>query len=200
MTVGEIPMTKPTQRFRMDSDRLTGASRFILLAAAAGAAGWMLSSPELRPSAGTAPDSGTVRAMIEQADAEARASRLEALAKDLTPLEKEWGIKLFGIRRTAAGYALDLRYKVLDPERAASILHRGLNPNPHVIVERSGAKLGVPFTEKAGSLRSSVSSASQIRKGRDYGALFANPGRHVKPGDTVTLVMGPFRAEHLTVQ
>ena len=148
----------------------------------------------------TAPDPQALRAQIEQAETEALAAQIEALAKDLTPLEKEWGIKLLGIRLTAADYALDLRYKVLDPEKALPLLHRTFNPNPYVIVERSGAKLGVPFTEKAGSLRSSVSSADQIKKGRNYSVLFANPAKHAKPGDEVTLVMGSFRAEHVRVE
>jgi hypothetical protein len=69
-----------------------------------------------------------------------------------------------------------------------------------VIVERSGAKLGVPFTAKAGSLRSSVTTADQIKRGRNYSALFANPGKHVKPGDKVTVAFGNFQAESLVVQ
>jgi len=138
--------------------------------------------------------------MMQRADAAAQATQIEALKKDLTPREKKWGVKLLGIRRSAAGYVLDLRYKVLDAEKALPILHRTFNPNPYVIVERSGAKLGVPFTDKAGSLRSSVSSAGQIRTGRNYGVLFANPGQYVKAGDKVTLVMGSFKAEHVVVQ
>ena len=137
---------------------------------------------------------------IEHAKAAARAAASEAMAEELTPLEKEWGIKLLGIRTTAAGYVLDFRYKVLDPQKAAPLLQRQYSANPYIVVERSGAKLGVPFTDKAGSLRSSVSSAGQIRQGRNYGALFANPGKHVKPGEKVTIVFGDFKAEHVIVQ
>lgn len=138
-------------------------------------------------------------AEIEQAKAADRAAASKVISEALTPLEKEWGIRLLGIRTTAAGYALDFRYQVLDPQKAAPLLQRQYNANPYLVVERSGARLGVPFTDKAGSLRSSVSSAGQIRQGRNYGALFANPGKHVKPGDKVTIVFADFKAEHLIV-
>lgn len=140
------------------------------------------------------------RAAIEEAVAKEDSERLLALEQDLTPLEREWGIKLLGVRLTANGYALDFRYKVLDPQKAAPIVHRRFSPTPYLLVERSGAKLGVPFTDKAGSLRSSVTTPDQIKRGRNYMALFANPGKHVKPGDTVTIAFGNFRAEHLVVQ
>lgn len=137
---------------------------------------------------------------IEQAKAAARMAASRASSESLTPLEREWGIRLLGVRTTAAGYALDFRYEVMDPQKAAPLLQRQYNANPYLVVERSGARLGVPFTDKAGSLRSSVSSAGQIRQGRNYVALFANPGKHVKPGDKVTVVFADFKAEHLTVR
>ncbi len=140
------------------------------------------------------------RAAIERAVVQNEEQRLRALEEELTPLEREWGIKLLGIQVTAGGYALDFRYKVLDPQKAAPIVQRKFSPVPYVLVERSGAKLGVPFTQKAGSLRSSVTTAEQIKRGRNYSALFANPGKHAKPGDKVTVAFGRFRAEHLTVQ
>jgi hypothetical protein len=150
--------------------------------------------------ADAAPDRQAILAAIEQAHAQALAARLQALEQDLTPLERQWGIKLLGIQVTAAGYALDFRYAVLDPAKAAPIVQRRFSPTPYVLVERTGAKLGVPFVQKAGSLRSSVTTAEQIRRGRNYSALFANPGKHVKPGDKVTVAFGHFRAENLTVR
>lgn len=138
--------------------------------------------------------------IIRQANASAEANSLAAMEKELTPLERKWGIKLLGLRMTAAGYALDFRYKVLDPKKAAPLLNRSFNLTPFVLVEKSGAKLGVPFTEKAGSLRSSVTTSSQIKKGRNYSALFANPGHHVSAGDEVTIVIGDFMAQHIAVQ
>jgi hypothetical protein len=138
--------------------------------------------------------------IIRKANARTQAEELAAMEKDLTPLEREWGVKMLGLRLTAAGYGLDFRSKVLDPEKAAPLLDRSFHLTPFVLVEKSGAKLGVPFTEKAGSLRSSVTTTSQIKKGRNYSALFANPGHHVRSGDEVTIVIGQFRAENIPVQ
>jgi hypothetical protein len=117
----------------------------------------------------------------------------------LSALEREWGIRLLGIRRVAAGYGLDFRYQVLDPEKAAPILQRKYSRDPHLIVEKSGAVLRVPFSHKVGTMRQSVRVASQIKRGKRYFVLFANPARHVQPGDEVTIVIGSFRAEHVTV-
>lgn len=122
----------------------------------------------------------------------------DAPAQDLAALEKQWGIKLLGLRQTAAGYMLDLRFLVRDAEKAAPLLARDIAR--HVIVDKSGAVLRVPSTEKLGSLRSTVRTASMVKSNRIYNALFANPGRHVKAGDRVTLVLGEFRAERLTVE
>lgn len=106
-------------------------------------------------------------------------------------IEEQWGVKLVGLRHTAAGYMLDLRFRVLDPEKAAPLLSR--NIDRYVVVEKSGAVLRVPSTEKLGMLRSAVSSPDMVKKDRVYAALFANPGRHVRPGDKVTLVLGDFK-------
>ncbi len=147
-----------------------------------------------------ATDQNAALAMIRQADAVATAETIEALQRDLTPLEREWGIKVLGVRWTTGGYMLDFRYQVLDPDKAIALLHRAYSTRPHVEVDKSGAVLTVPFTQKAGALRSSVSSPEQIKIGRNYTALFANPGQHVSPGDTVTVVIGDFRLEKVTVQ
>jgi hypothetical protein len=186
------------KRHRCFYTSLLRATRLVLLGSAVPMA-WFVTG-EAQAAVEKPRDLKAARAAIEQADAKAQAARLEALAKDLTPLEREWGIKLLGVRLTAAGYALDFRYKVLDPKKAAPIVQRRFSPTPYLIVERTGAKLGVPFTDKAGSLRSSVTTAEQVRQGRNYTALFANPGKHVKPGDKVTVAFGNFRADHLIVQ
>jgi hypothetical protein len=139
-----------------------------------------------------------IEAKIEQAQAQKDADFLKALEKELTPMEKDWGIKFYGIKWTAAGYMLHLRFRVLDPEKAYPLLSRKIKRQ--VIVEKSGAVLKVPFSPKVGSLRSTVRTPNMVKKGRNYEALFANPGRHVKPGDKVDLVIGNFMVENIIVQ
>ena len=114
-------------------------------------------------------------------------------------LEDKWGIRLEGIRLTAAGYMIDFRYRVINPEKAAPLLSRK-KIDRHMLVEKSGAVLQVPSTEKLGALRSAVSTPDMVKRNRIYGALFANPGKHVKPGDKVTVVIGDFKAENIIVE
>ena len=119
-------------------------------------------------------------------------------AENLMKLQNDWGIELIGPRHTAAGYFLDLRFRVVDPEKAAALLRRQVTR--YVIVEKSGAVLRVPSTEKLGLLRSAVATPSMVKRDRIYSALFANPGRHVQPGDKVTVVLGDFKAQHVMVE
>jgi hypothetical protein len=107
----------------------------------------------------------------------------------------EWGIDILGIRWSAAGYVLDFRYRVHDAEKAAPLLVHQIKP--HIVVEKNGAKLGVPRSPKIGSLRS---SSRNVKPNRNYYVLFANPGRMVAVGDKVTVEIGEFKASHLVVQ
>ncbi len=106
-----------------------------------------------------------------------------------------WGIRVIGIRRTAADYMLDFRFRMLDPEKAAAIMDRKIKPQ--LIVEKNGHKLQVPVSAKIGPLRQAPKFA---KVDRNYFMFFANPGRAVKAGDQVTLVIGDFRQEHIVVE
>jgi hypothetical protein len=113
---------------------------------------------------------------------------------DATMTER-WGIKVIGIRRTAADYMLDFRYTVLDPQKMTMLMDRKIKP--HLIVERTGQKLQVPISAKIGPLRQAAKFA---KAGRNYFVFFANPGRTVKKGDRVSIVIGDFTAKHLVVE
>jgi hypothetical protein len=106
-----------------------------------------------------------------------------------------WGIRVIGIRRTAADYMLDFRFRMLDPEKAATIMNRKIKPQ--LIVEKNGHRLQVPVSAKIGPLRQAPKFA---KVNRNYFMFFANPGRAVKAGDQVTLVIGDFRQEHIVVE
>jgi len=106
-----------------------------------------------------------------------------------------WGIRVIGIRRTAADSMLDFRFRMLDPEKAAIIMDRKIKPQ--LIVEKNGRKLQVPVSAKIGPLRQAPRFA---KVNRNYFMFFANPGRAVKAGDKVTLVIGDFRQEHIVVE
>lgn len=113
---------------------------------------------------------------------------------DIERIEAEWGIQIEGIRRTAGGYMLDFRYRVVDAGKAAPLFDR--KTKPYLLDQATGARFLVPSPPKTGPLRTS----NPPLEGRIYWMFFANPGRYVKPGDRVTVIIGDFRAENLTVE
>ena len=132
-----------------------------------------------RPDEPTAPQAGA-------GDGVHRASPLEA---------EEWGIEVVGLTASAAGYLLDFRYRITDPEKASSFMDR--QAKPYLVDEATGAKLFVPSPPKVGPLRQTT---RQPRTDRTYAVLFANPGRFLAAGDRVTLVVGECRLENVIVQ
>jgi len=110
-------------------------------------------------------------------------------------IEEEWGVRVLGIRRTAAGYMLDFRYRVLDAEKAAPILDRRITP--YVEVEETGVRLLVPQAPKLGSMRQ---TSFAVKADRDYFIVFANPSQIVSKGDLVSVVVGDFQTSPLAVQ
>jgi hypothetical protein len=128
----------------------------------------------------------------------ARSAIAAATPPEPGDLAERWGVEPLAVRLSAAGYMLDVRVRVLDPEKAAPLLVR--TSGWHVVAEKSGGVLQVARSPKIGALRATVRTESMVKKDRVYGALFANPGRVVSAGDEVTLVMGDLRAVHLVVQ
>lgn len=109
--------------------------------------------------------------------------------------ERQWGVRIEGIRLSAAGYMLDFRYQVTDSQKATSLF--GKQINPYLIDEKSGAKLIVPSPSKVGPLKQSSYKPIQDKI---YFVMFANPSRLIKPGNRVTVVMGDFKAQGLIVK
>lgn len=115
--------------------------------------------------------------------------------KSLSPLEHQWGIKIESIHLSAAAYMVDFRFRVLDPKKAAPLLDRA--NKPYLIDEATGNKMLVPDSPKTGPLRQ---TEIQPKPNRVYWLFFANPGRRISSGSKVTVVIGDFKAEHLSVQ
>lgn len=146
--------------------------------------GWLLLTAIVLTGCSTAPD--RPHGAYGAAPAEGEAS----------PVEQQLGIRVDGITLSAAGYMLDFRYHVNDPEKAAPLLDRKIKP--YLLDEASGARFLVPDTPKLGSLRPTSRNHAIQRSG--YYMLFANPGRYLKPGSRVSLVLGETRIDHLTVR
>lgn len=117
-------------------------------------------------------------------------------AAPLKPIPREgerFGVDQLRIHRTADGHMLDFRYRVVDAELARSLLAR--DSVAYLVHDRSGTRVAVPSTPKAGALR----TRGIARVGRSYFALFGNPHDLVQPGDHVTVVLGGLTA-HLRVE
>ncbi len=119
-----------------------------------------------------------------------------AAAEGRGRVEEAAGIRVEALRLSAAGTMLDFRYRVIDQARAAALLDGRQRP---YLLDGRGAKLGVPETPILGSLRQTARNG-KVSPQHTYFMLFANPGRYLRPGDQVTLVVGDARLTDLTVE
>lgn len=111
-----------------------------------------------------------------------------------TGVAEKLGIKPLGVLLTAAGTMLEFRYIVADPEKSHPVFDR--RNKTFLVDQASGAGFGVPSDTNLGALRS---SSRDPVAGKEYFILFVNPGRLVKRGSKVTIVIGDFKIENLTV-
>ena len=107
------------------------------------------------------------------------------------------GIKIRGLVLSSADYMLYFRYRVVDPAKAAPLMDRKIKP--YLVVEATGNRLDIPNTPKLGLLRQTPRSSS-VAKERDYFIMFANPGRRLKSGDKVSLMVGDTKIENLPIE
>lgn len=106
-----------------------------------------------------------------------------------------YGIEVQGVRHAAAGYMLDFRYRVVDEQRAATLINPRLRP--YLLDQQTGKQYIVPTVGRVGPLRQ---TRAKVEAGRTYFVFFANPGRAVAPGTKVSVVMGDLVIKDLTVQ
>jgi hypothetical protein len=135
------------------------------------------------PSAKTAPAAAATRAAPVS-----RSQRAEMY------YARRFGVDHLQVRSTASGASLQFRYRVLDAHKAQILNDK--RATPYMIDMQTGNRLLVPTMEKIGALRQMA--APEV--GREYWMVFSNPGKLVKPGQRVDIVVGPFRVEGLTVE
>ena len=112
-------------------------------------------------------------------------------------LEQGLGIRIEGLRLSAAGNMIDLRYRVNDADKAAPLFDRKIRP--YLLDEASGAAFGVPESPKVGQIRTTRRNSDPLSE-RDYHILFANPGHLLQAGQKVSLVIGDVRLRNIVVQ
>lgn len=119
-----------------------------------------------------------------------RAER-QAIQFEIGPqaLEDRFGIRIVLITVTAGGGLVDLRYQVVDAEKAPLIWET--ENLPVLIAEDSGTTLRVPPPR---------ARPDKIEAGHVYFLLVPNAEGAIRPGTRVTLVFDNVRVEHLTVE
>jgi hypothetical protein len=112
-----------------------------------------------------------------------------------TTIENGWGIQVSSMRLSMGNSVVDLRYKVLDPEKAARL---GDGKTPAYIIDRTtGKKLVMPTPPKEGAF---PPYSSKLVAGRTYFSMVSNQGGTLKSGSQVTVVIGGSEATNLTVE
>ena len=100
------------------------------------------------------------------------------------------GVRVIRVAVAAGGGMIDLRYQVVNPDKAV-IVHDKAKP-PAVVDERTGQVLNRPWMD--------MSHAGELHAGVTYYELLVNSGGLVKPGGPVSVVIGGARLEHLIAQ
>ena len=111
-------------------------------------------------------------------------------AVDANGLADRSGVRLTQVAVTGGGGLIDLRYQVLDPNRANS-LHDAATP-PAVIEEGSGLVVR--------DLLMSHAHTGKYTAGETYYLVFENPGNWVRRGSKVSVLLGSAQVEHVVVR
>jgi hypothetical protein len=137
-----------------------------------------------------------VRAVVAEAEKQ-RLARIQPNPELSKALRDKWGVEVIGINLTSAGYMLDFRFRVVDVEKALPLFDHRIKP--YVVADKSDIKLPVPMAPKVGAFRP-TNRGKNIKADKTYYMVFGNPDSYVKPGEQVSVVIGDFKAENLTVQ
>lgn len=107
--------------------------------------------------------------------------------------EMIWGVDSFGIKTAESGELIRFSWRVLDPVKAKALNDK--KKEPFLVDPQAGVRLVVPSLEKVGQLRQSSTPVA----GMSYWMAFSNPGRQVKRGDHVSVVIGNLHVDGLVV-
>jgi hypothetical protein len=99
------------------------------------------------------------------------------------------GVKVTVVAVTGDGGLVDLRFKVVDPERA-NALHDPRTP-PAVVDEESGLVVHDLFMDH--------SHSGPYKAGVTYYLVFNNPGNWLHHGSTVSVLLGDAQLRHVPV-
>ena len=105
-----------------------------------------------------------------------------------------WGVDSLRVKSVESGEMIRFSYTVIDANKAKQLNDK--KANPALIDERARVSLVIPTLEKVGQLRQTGTPEA----GKSYWMVFSNKRIVVKPGDRVSVVIGKFRVDGLTVE
>ena len=105
-----------------------------------------------------------------------------------------WGIDTLSVKAVESGELIRLTWRVLDSDKAKTLNDEKVEP--FLIDPAARAKLVVPELPFMGKMR----VKNKPEAGMVYWMAFSNPGKVVKPGDHVNVVIGQFHVNGLVVQ
>lgn len=110
-------------------------------------------------------------------------------------VEEQWGIRVSALRLSMADSYIDMRYTVLDPQKASRL---GDGKTTACLLDSaSGTKLLMPRPPSEGAF---PPTGNRLASGRLYFAVVPNKGGTLRSGSKVTLLVGNALATNLTVQ
>jgi len=114
--------------------------------------------------------------------------------REVAYYEMLWGVDSLTVKAVESGELIRFSYRVLDADKAKLLNDKKVDA--YLFAPEARARLVVPSLEKVGMLRQS----NTPEPGKAYWMAFSNPGRTVKRGDRVNVVIGHFQAEGLVVE
>jgi hypothetical protein len=105
-----------------------------------------------------------------------------------------WGIDSPTVKAAESGELIRFSWHVLDADKAKPLNDKTIDA--YLMAQDSHLRLSVPSLEKVGQLR----QINTPEAGKSYWMAFSNPGRRVKRGDRVDVVIGNFHADGLVVE
>ena len=107
--------------------------------------------------------------------------------------KRNWGVDVVGVHPVSSGEMLEFRFRVLDEAKASALFDKTLRP--YLVDDATGTRFAVPTLENVGTLRQDIAPDPE----RIYYMIFGNPGRIVKVGSSVDVVIGNFHIDGLIV-
>ena len=105
-------------------------------------------------------------------------------------LVEKSGVKLVYVAITGGGGLIDLRFQVIDPDKASAV-HEEETP-PTIVDETTGLVVS--------ELLMGHAHTAPFTAGQTYYLIFENPGNIVQSGDKVSVLLGNAEVDHVIVK